>query len=77
MSILAAVSYLVYYDTLLRNETDINRKCDSYFIKKCDSFIKYDVYYKIRRYMYLFICMYIYLDIDIQAFPIKNPFNKN
>ena len=76
MSILAAVSYLVYYDTLLRNETDINRKCDSYFIKKCDSFIKY-VYYKMRWYMYLFICMYLYLDIDIQAFLIKNPFNKN
>ena len=76
MSILAAVSYLVYYDTLLRNETDINRKCDIYFIKKCGNFIKY-VYYQMRRYMYLFICIYLYLDIDIQAFLIKNPFNKN
>ena len=30
------VSYLVHYDTLLQNATDIIIKCDSYFITKCD-----------------------------------------
>ena len=30
------VSNLVHYDTLLQNATDINRKCSSYFITKCD-----------------------------------------
>ena len=30
------ILYLVYYDTLLQNETDIITKCDSYFITKCD-----------------------------------------
>ena len=59
-----AVSYLILYDSLLQNATDIIAKCDSYFIAKCDrsllqnatvitkcdDFItKYDRYYKIRR----------------------------
>ena len=30
------VSYLIYYDSLLQNTTDIITKCDSYFITKCD-----------------------------------------
>ena len=29
------VSYLIHYDTLLQNVTDIITKCDSYFITKC------------------------------------------
>ena len=31
-----AVSYLILYDSLLQNATDIIAKCDSYFIAKCD-----------------------------------------
>ena len=35
------VSYLIHYDTLLQNVTDIITKCGSYFITKCDtSFIQ-------------------------------------
>ena len=30
------VSYLVHFDTLLENATDVITKCDSYFITKCD-----------------------------------------
>ena len=30
------VSYLIIYDGLLQNATDIITKCDSYFITKCD-----------------------------------------
>ena len=30
------VSYLIHYDTLLQNATDIITKCDSYFITKCE-----------------------------------------
>ena len=30
------LSYLIHYHTLLQNATDIIRKCDSYFITKCD-----------------------------------------
>ena len=30
------VSYLIHYDTLLQNATDVITKCNSYFIKKCD-----------------------------------------
>ena len=30
------VSYLVDYDTLLQNVTNIITKCDIYFITKCD-----------------------------------------
>ena len=30
------VSYLIRYDSLLQNATDIITKCDSYFIIKCD-----------------------------------------
>ena len=55
------VLYLVHYDSLLQNVTDIITKYDSYFItkcvtffiKKCDSFItKCDSYYKLRRFYY-------------------------
>ena len=31
------VSYLIHYDSLLQNATDIIIKCDSYFITECDS----------------------------------------
>ena len=34
-----AVSYLVYYDTLLQNATDIITKCNNYFITKCDKYL--------------------------------------
>ena len=30
------VSYLIHYDSLLQNATDIITKCDSYFVTKCD-----------------------------------------
>ena len=30
------VSYLIHYDSLLQNATDIIAKCDSYFITNCD-----------------------------------------
>ena len=30
------VSYLIHYDSLIQNATDIVTKCDSYFIAKCD-----------------------------------------
>ena len=30
------VSYLICYDSLLQNATDVISKCDSYFITKCD-----------------------------------------
>ena len=36
MSVRVTVTYLVYYETLLQNETNIIAKCDSYFITKCD-----------------------------------------
>ena len=29
-------SYLIHYDSFLRNATDIMTKCNSYFITKCD-----------------------------------------
>ena len=63
-----AVSYLIHYDSLLQNATDIITKCDSYFITKCGRSLlqngsgfllqyrtvitKYDVYYKLRQYSY-------------------------
>ena len=31
-----SVSYLIHYDSLLQIATNIIRKCDSYFITKCD-----------------------------------------
>ena len=40
------VSYLVHYDTLLQNTTDIITKCVRCVITKCDS------YYKARRFCY-------------------------
>ena len=30
------ITYLINYDSLLQNATDIITKCDSYFITKCD-----------------------------------------
>ena len=30
------VPYLIHYDSLLQNATNIITKCDSYFIRKCD-----------------------------------------
>ena len=54
------VSYLIHYDSLLQNATNIITKCDSYFIIKCDRrfitkcvrfFItKCDFNYKLRQY---------------------------
>ena len=35
-SIVVVVSYLVHYDTLLQNATDITTKCNSYFIANCE-----------------------------------------
>ena len=35
-SVSLIVSNLVHHDTLLQNATDINKKCNSYFITKCD-----------------------------------------
>ena len=32
----ATIPYLINYDSLLQNATDIITKCDSYFITKCD-----------------------------------------
>ena len=65
------VSYLIHYDSLLQNATDINTKCDSYFITKCDRSLfenspgfllqnatvitKSVVYYKLLRYTHLLI----------------------
>ena len=62
----ATVSYLIRYDSLLQNATDIITKSDSYFIIKCDRSLlknasgfllqnatditKCDVYYKLRQY---------------------------
>ena len=34
------VSYLIRYDSLLQNATDIITKCDSKFITKCENFVK-------------------------------------
>ena len=60
------VSYLICYDSLLQNATDVITKCDSYFITKCDRrflqnasclllqnatlITKCDVYHKLRQY---------------------------
>ena len=59
------VSYLINYDTLLQNATDIITKCDSYFITKYDRSLlqnasgffitKCNVYYKVRQYTHLLI----------------------
>ena len=56
------VSYLICYDILLQNVTDIITKCDSHFITKCDRsllknasgflLIKCDSYYKIHGFCY-------------------------
>ena len=35
-STVLTVSYLIHYDTLLQNATDIITRCYSYFITKCD-----------------------------------------
>ena len=54
--------YLIYYDNLLQNATNIITKCDSYFITKCGRSLlenasvffitKCDSYYKMRRFYY-------------------------
>ena len=60
------VSYLICYNSLLQNATDVTTKCDSCFITKCDRSLlqnasvfllqnatvitKFDVYYKLRQY---------------------------
>ena len=36
MPVVVVVSYLVYYNILLQNPTNIIRKYDSYLITKCD-----------------------------------------
>ena len=54
---MVTVSYLVHYDTLLQNATNIIAKCTSILITKCVNFItkwvnfitKCDVYYKMRQ----------------------------
>ena len=33
---IVTVSYLIHYDSLLQNATDVITKCGSYFITKCD-----------------------------------------
>ena len=33
---IVTVSYLIHYNSLLQNPTDIITKCDSYFITKCN-----------------------------------------
>ena len=50
------VSYLMHYDSLLQNATDIITKCDSYFITKCNrsllqnaSVFLWQFYYKMRQ----------------------------
>ena len=46
-----SVSYLIRYDSLLQNATDVITKRDSYVTTKCHSFItKCDSYYKMRRF---------------------------
>ena len=62
---MVTASYLVHYDSLLQNATDIITKFDSYFITKyekslskhsstkCYNFIaKCNGYYKMRRFYY-------------------------
>ena len=46
-------SYLIHYNSLFQNVADIIKKCDSYFITKCNSFItKCGSYYKLRQFHY-------------------------
>ena len=54
------VSYLIHYDSLLQNATDIITKCDNYCITKCDRSLLQnatvllqnatEVYYKMRQF---------------------------
>ena len=37
---IVTVSYLIRYDSLLQNTTNINTKCDRFFIAKCESCYK-------------------------------------
>ena len=48
------VSYLICYNSLLQNATNVTIKCDSYFITKCVSFFitKCGNYYKLRQLYY-------------------------
>ena len=48
------VSYLIRYDSLLQNATDIITKCVRFFITKCDS------YYKMRRLLQIATVQGIY-----------------
>ena len=75
-TIAIVLSYLVHYNNLLQNATDIITKCDSYFITKCDKSLlqdasavllkhaavitKCDIYYEIRQYMYQFTMKLLY-----------------
>ena len=44
-----SVSYLIPYDSLLQNTTDVITKCDSYFITKWDSYYKMGQFYNKMR----------------------------
>ena len=75
-TIAIVLSYLVHYNNLLQNATDIITKCDSYFITKCEKSLlqdasavllkhaavstKCDIYYKIQQYMYQFTMKLLY-----------------
>ena len=77
-------SYLIHYDTLLQNVTDIITKSDSYFITKCDKSLlqnasglllqsatvitKCDVFYKLRQYRHKLLVMIGY-SIDFEKSP--------
>ena len=47
------VSYLIRSDSLLKNATEVIKKCESYFITKCNRsllvYTKCNLYYKMRR----------------------------
>ena len=47
-SIVVVVSYIVHYNTLLQNATDIITKCNSFFITKCDKSL-------LKKYVRFFI----------------------
>ena len=49
------VSYLICYNSLLQNATDVITKCDSYFFSKCDRSLLQNAsafYYKMRQFYY-------------------------
>ena len=52
-SIRIVASYLVHYETILKNATDIITKCVRFLIIKCDNFItKCKGYYKMQQFYY-------------------------